>query len=98
MREPDRRRDRRFIMSHPATVTFKKSPSADIAALTKDVSTGGVLLQAETPILEGSEVEVRIAVRTGAQLMGSGVVVRTSQKGGRMFLIAVRCDMPLDFA
>ena len=98
MPEQDRRRDRRFVMSHPATVTFRKGPSADIAAVTRNVSTGGVLLRAETQILEGSEVEVKIAVPTGAQLRGSGVVVRTTRKAKRTFFIAVRCDTPLDFA
>src|SRR5215469_2172547 len=67
MPEPDRRRDRRFVMSHPATLRFRKGASTDIAAVTINVSTRGVYLQAEMQILEGSEVEVRIAVPTRAQ-------------------------------
>jgi len=98
MLERDRRRDRRFVMSHPVTITFRNGPPAYIAAVTRNVSTGGVLLQAEKPVLEGSEVEVRIAIPTGAQLVGSGVVVRTTKQNERAFGIAVRCDTPLDFA
>jgi len=81
-------------------LTVSPNDSVEITTVTENISTTGVLLRSTSSLAEGSRVQVRIPMPSGAaELKGSGSVVRTSPSvRGGYFLIAVACDQPFDLS
>jgi hypothetical protein len=94
MTQDDRRRERRLPLREPAVVRLCDENLREVSTVTENVSTGGVLLRSASLIPGGSKVEVTILLPTGAQIKGTGEVVRAEQKpAGGQVLIAVKCDV-----
>jgi PilZ domain len=96
----DRRQQLRFPICELALLTVSPNDSVEITTVTENISTTGVLLRSTSSLAEGSRVQVRIPMPSGAaELKGSGSVVRTSPSvRGGYFLIAVACDQPFDLS
>lgn len=94
------RQQPRFPICELALVTFSPNDSSEIATITENISTTGVLLRSTSSLAQGSRVQVRIPMPSGAaELKGSGSVIRTSQREpSGYFLIAVACDQPFDLS
>jgi hypothetical protein len=96
----DRRQQPRFPIRELALLTVSPNDAVEITTVTENISTTGVLVRSTASLAEGSRVQVRIPMPSGAaELRGSGSVVRTSPgvRGG-YFLIAVACDQPFDLS
>ncbi len=96
------RRYPRFSLRFPVQLKFGTEPSAhEIAATTRNVSAGGVLLETEQSIPERCPVRFIMTMEGGSlsrpiRLDGEGVVVRVeSQSHGKRFNIAIQCGKPL---
>ena len=96
------RKYRRFSVRLPVHVMFNVAGSvSELQGISDNVSLGGILLEAATPIPEHCDVTFTIAVPehhvVGAvQLAGEGEVVRVeSHQSGTGFAIAVKCRRSL---
>jgi len=96
------RKYRRFSVRCPVQVLFDVAGSvSELEAISNNVSLGGILLEAATPIPPHCDVTFAMAVPEhhivgGVQLAGEGEVVRVeSHQSGTGFAIAVKCRRPL---
>ena len=102
---PEQRKYRRFSLSYPVHVKFHLEKSVfELQAVTKDVSIGGLLLDAASPIPQHCPVDFIITIHGGLvtrpiQLIGQGEVVRVEPHGLRAgFAIAIKCKREIQFA
>jgi hypothetical protein len=74
---------------------------SELQAISDNVSLGGILLEASTPIPQHCDVTFTMAapkhhIVGAVKLVGEGQVVRVeSHQSGRGFAIAVKCRLPL---
>jgi hypothetical protein len=96
------RKHPRFKLRYPVHVKFRSgSLAGELDAISKNVSVGGVLLEAESPIPQHCEVTFLMKVHgehivRPIQLAGEGEVVRVEPvESGEGFAIAVQCRRPI---
>jgi len=100
---PEQRKYRRFSLSYPVHVKFRLEQSGyQLQAVTKDVSIGGLLLEAASPIPQYCPVDFIITIHGGPmtrpiQLIGEGEVVRVEPHGGAGFAVAIKCKGEIQF-
>jgi len=93
---------RRFNFEHVIRLRFPQGNAvAEVDAVTRNISLGGLLLESASPVPHRSPVEFTITVRGGSishpiQLIGAGEVVRVGP-GGKpdRFGFAVACSRPM---
>jgi hypothetical protein len=97
----EKRRYRRFKLQYPVHVLFRSQDLiATVDALSRDVSAGGLLLEAPTLIPPHSAVSFVISLHgpmlPAVELTGEGEVVRV-EPGAAVdrFVIAVECKNPI---
>ena len=97
-----KRKHRRFSVRYPVQVKFPLANAiSELQAISNNISLGGILLEADTPIPQHCDVIFTLAVPehhiVGAvQLAGEGEVVRVeSHHSGTGYAIAVKCRRPL---
>lgn len=95
------RKYRRFAIRYPVLVKFPFGNAiSGLQAVSNNVSLGGVLLEADSPIPQHCDVSFIMTVREHdvvgpIQLVGEGEVVRVERLSGTGFAIAVRCKAPI---
>jgi hypothetical protein len=96
------RKHRRFNLRYPVDVRFAHGNStSEIRAISKNISMGGVLLEAESTIPQHCDVTFTMTVLGHhiigpTQITGEGHVVRIEpHRSKRGFAIAVRCTHPI---
>jgi hypothetical protein len=96
------RKHPRFKLRYPVHVKFRSgSLAGELDAISKNVSVGGILLQAESAIQKHCEVTFVMNVHGDQmirpiQLAGEGEVVRVEPiESGEGFAIAVQCRQPI---
>jgi hypothetical protein len=96
------RKYRRFNIRYPVRVGFHTSEVAsEVDAITRNVSTGGLLLETALPIPQCSSVLFVITLKgiqsaRSIELFGEGEVVRVEPAGpGSKFVIAIECTSPI---
>ena len=96
------RKHRRFSIRYPVQVKFPLGNAiSGLQAVSNNVSLGGVLLEADSPIPQHCDVSFIMTVREHhvvgpIQLVGEGEVVRVERHlSGAGFAIAVRCKSPI---
>jgi len=96
------RRFRRFNIEYPVLVQYQTGGStADVEAVTKNVSIGGILIRSAIVIPLNTPVRFRICIRKDKRarcihLVGEGKVVRVeSAENKAEVAIAVECDVPI---
>jgi hypothetical protein len=101
-RQQPTRRHPRFSLRFPVQVKFGGNHvPEEVSATTRNVSAGGVLLEASQRIPERSPVHFTMTMNGGQLarpvcLAGEGVVVRVESKAeGNGFSIAVQCLKPI---
>jgi hypothetical protein len=98
---PRERKYRRFKLEYPLRLLFRVGEQiAEIDAVSRDVSIGGLLLECPIWIPQGSEVNFVISLRArtfrSVELMGEGRVVRIQKvRAGIAFMIAIECKNPI---
>jgi hypothetical protein len=99
---PQQRKYRRFSLQYPVHVKFSLGDSvSELQTVSKDVSIGGLLLQAPALIPQHCPVSFTMMVQgrhvaRPIELAGQGKVVRVESYGhGTGFGIAVECDRPI---
>ena len=98
---PERREYRRFDLEYPVHILFRLNESlSTIDAVTRNVSVGGLLLEAPTLIPPHIAVAFVMSLQgsmlPAAKLMGEGRVVRVAPCAAEgRFAIAVECDKPI---
>jgi len=97
-----RRKYRRFSLRYPVHVKFGLANSvSELEAVSNNLSLGGVLLQADSPIPRHCDVVFTMTVRKHpivgpTQIVGEGEVVRVEAlQSGPGFAIAVKCKRPI---
>ena len=96
------RKYRRFNLEFPVTLKVQSgTPGAEIEAISKNVSVGGLLLRSAQPIPTHSQVTFILSVHgehavRPIHLVGEGEIVRVEDEGsGPTFTIAVKCKTPV---
>jgi hypothetical protein len=95
------RKYRRFSLRYPVHVKFlRESSTREVQASTKNVSVGGLLLEAAAAIPQHCPVSFVMTIKgrgvvRPVKLMGSGEVVRVEPTSGTEFAIAVQCKHPI---
>jgi hypothetical protein len=96
------RRFRRFNIEYPVMVQYQiGGANAEVEAVTKNVSIGGILMSSAIVIPLHTPLSFRICIRKdeGARcihLAGEGKVVRVERAGNKgEVAIAVECDVPI---
>jgi hypothetical protein len=96
------RQYRRFSLRYPVSVKFDLGNSvSELRAISKNISIGGVLLEADTAIPQHCDVKFTMTVLGhhiigSTQIIGEGEVVRVEPHGSGMgFAIAVKCKRPI---
>jgi hypothetical protein len=103
MLQKERRREQRFGVRKTATVKIQTDSSPELPATTENVSAHGILLHVDSPIPEGSKVEVILTIKITSTarvlyLVYNGKAARTEQQlMTGMFAVAVSCDHPASF-
>jgi PilZ domain len=92
----------RFPLEYPVQLVFRgNSERQELEAMSNNISQGGILLQAPSPVPPGCEVEFvmtiqRSKARRPIRLKGAGRVVRQEQHlSGTGFGIAIECKRPI---
>jgi len=100
---PHERKHRRYKLRYPVRVKFPCGNSTvEMDTFSKNVSIGGVLLEAAAMIPPSSPVSFVMTVRGGRvihaiQLSGEGKVVRVEHDpSGTSYAIAVECNTPIN--
>ena len=95
----ERRNERRYPVQQPAVVKLQGGNGRQVATVTQNVSTRGLLLRSEAPINLRSKIAITVRLPNGLPLEGAGEVVRVEQlPAGEAILIAIRCDTPLEIS
>jgi hypothetical protein len=90
------RKEPRYSLSLPVSLRLNNNPSRTFTALSENISVHGVLLSIESPISEGTEVDVEVTFapqrnsRT-VRFTASGRVLRVEQREAGSFAVAVNC-------
>jgi hypothetical protein len=99
---PQERRHRRFSLRYPVNVKFDLGNSvSELRAISNNLSIGGILLEADSPIPQHCDVSFIVTVRGNhiigpTQIVGEGEVVRVEKhRSGAGFAIAVKCRRPI---
>jgi hypothetical protein len=102
VRFQDERRHQRFNLQFPVRLTFSsRHRIRELAAMSKNVSTCSVLLEASEPVPVSTLVSLTMTVRSiGAcrsiQLLGQGEVVRVEPtENASGFAVAIACGLPM---
>jgi hypothetical protein len=90
------RKEPRYDLSLPVSLRLSNSPSGDLTGVSENISVHGVLLSTQSPICEGTEVEliVTFAPVTSSRTVrfaASGRVLRLEQRKTGTFAVAVSC-------
>ena len=100
--KPQERRYRRFSLRYPVNVKFDLGESvSELRAISRNISLGGVLLEADSAIPQHCDVSFIMTVNGhhiigSTQIAGKGEVVRVEQHpSGAGFAIAVKCKGPI---
>jgi PilZ domain len=95
---PEKRKHRRFVVRYPVQVRFHFGNSvSELQAVSDNVSLGGLLLQADSPLPQSHPVSFIVRVRGHhivgpRELGGEGEVVRVEpHRSGTGFAIAIKC-------
>ena len=101
-RYPRERKHRRFNLQFPVWLTFPSSGKVwELPAVSKNVSTGGLLLKTIDPIPPHTRVSLTMEVqgpwsRRPVRLQGEGEVVRVEKlEADTGFAIAIECRQPI---
>lgn len=102
-KSPESARDRmhpRFSLHCPVRLKFEDSGEPhELDTVSRNVSLGGVLLEAPTQVPPGCAVEFIMTIQTRPQrvirLKGSGRVVRAEPGPSGAFRVAVKCTRPI---
>jgi len=96
------RKHRRFELQFPVSLSFADNGAPrEIDAVSKNVSVGGVLIEADDQVPLRTQVSLTMNVvgpwsRRPVVLLGEGEVVRVESMGaGAGFAIAVECRQPI---
>lgn len=95
------RKHRRFALQLPVSVKFTAGTNTqELPALSRNVSIGGMLLEATAAIPQDCPVSFTLTVNKQRavrpiQLAGQGKVVRVESPESGKFTIAVECDRPI---
>src|SRR5262252_10761575 len=96
------RRFRRFNIEYPVLVQYQTcGTTADVEAVTKNVSIGGILISSAIVIPLHTPVRFRICIRKDKSsrcihLAGEGKIVRVERAESKgEVAIAVECDVPI---
>ncbi len=99
---PKERRYRRFDLQFPVCLSFPCGGAIrELATVSKNVSSGGVLLKADDQIPPHTQVNLTMEVRGAwsrrpVRLLGEGEVVRVERlEAGAGFAIAIECKRPI---
>ena len=99
---PRERRYRRFSLRYPVKVRLGSGNSvSELPAISSNISLGGVLLEADSPIPQNCSVSFVMTVQEhhiigSTQIAGDGEVVRVEpHRSGAGFVIAVKCTRPI---
>lgn len=99
---PIERKHRRFDLEFPVLLSFPSSGNVrELAAMSKNVSTGGFLLKTVDAIPPTTHVGVTMEVqgpwsRRTVRLQGEGEVVRVEKLADEPgFAIAIKCEKPI---
>jgi hypothetical protein len=99
---PQERRYRRFSLRYPVNIKFHSENSvSELRAISRNISLGGVLLEADSALPQHCDVSFIVTVRGHhiigpTQILGEGEVVRVEpQRSGAGFAIAVKCKRPI---
>jgi PilZ domain-containing protein len=97
-----RRKHRRFSLRYPVHVKFGLANSvSELEAVSNNLSLGGVLLEADSPIPQYCDVSFIMTVKEhpivgSTQVVGEGKVLRIEpHPSGAGFAIAVKCKRPI---
>jgi hypothetical protein len=96
------RKYRRFKLEFPVRLKFKiGSTSAEVEAVSKNLSVGGLLIRSAMPVPQHTAVVFVLSVH-GSQslrpihLMGAGEIVRVENiEAETSYVIAVKCETPI---
>jgi hypothetical protein len=97
----EKRRYRRFNLRYPAHLKVSSKPVSKADTVSRNVSVGGLLLEAPLPIPQFSSVSFVLILRSRQfdlpiELAGKGEVVRVEPIGPEAgFGIAVKCTSPM---
>ena len=92
-----RRRERRYDLRLPVSVSLQSDIPAKIMAVSENISSHGILLSSEAAIPEGTSIKLMVELRSpspwgNTQLTGAGRVLRLERRGSDSFAVAVCCD------
>jgi hypothetical protein len=97
----EKRKHRRFNVRYPAHLKVSSEPVSKVDTVSRNVSVGGLLLEAPSPIPQFSSVSFVLILRSRQfdlpiELAGKGEVVRVEPIGPEAgFGIAVKCMGPM---
>ncbi len=95
----ERRNELRYPVQQPAFVKLQGGNGREVKTVTLNVSTRGLQLRCYEPVALNSKVTVTVRLPNGLPLVGVGEVLRVErQPTAGAFLIAVRCDAPLEIS
>jgi PilZ domain len=96
------RKHRRFSIRYPVQIKFPFGNTvSELQAVSNNLSLGGVLLEADSPIPQHCDVSFIVTVKDhpivgSVQVVGEGEVVRIEPRpSGAGFAIAVKCKRPI---
>ena len=92
-----RRRERRYDLRLPVSVSLHSDIPAEIMAVSENISSHGILLSSDAAIPEGTGIELMVALRRpspwgNTHLTAVGRVVRLEPRGLGSFAVAVCCN------
>lgn len=95
---PVQRRDARYPLSLPLTVTLNSKNSVQLIGKTENISSRGVLFSAKSVLPFGSSIKLEVSLpgksgRSRVAMEAKGTIVRISEQQGR-FVVAVGCEAP----
>jgi hypothetical protein len=95
---PERRREMRFPLRHPAILNVSAHGVSETEALTENVSAYGIFLFVDLYIPQGTKVAIVLKVKLDARrirLVYEGTVVRSERLHTDKFAVAVGCERPV---
>ena len=90
------RREPRYDLCLPVSLRVSNSPSCDLTAMSENISVHGVLLATQSPICEGTDVQLTVTFapvtssRT-VRFVATGRVLRLQRRSTGGFAVAVSC-------
>jgi hypothetical protein len=96
------RKNRRFSASYPVELRVYSDGTADLQAVTQNVSVGGLLLVTASPVPKHCPVDFVMTLHGGKlirpiRVVGQGEVVRVEPLGtGAGFAVAIKCKREIE--